>query len=153
METRASKYLKKKQVPFKTVEYKHEEKGAEFASRAIGFALEKTVKTLVADLGTNGYVLALMPGDKHLSMKKLAKACHAKKAAMADSETAQRLTGYWVGGISPFGTTRKLPVVMEKNLLQYDEVAINAGQRGVMLMMNPGDILRASGGISADLIQ
>jgi Cys-tRNA(Pro)/Cys-tRNA(Cys) deacylase len=152
METRASKYLKKKQVPFKTVEYKHEEKGAEFAARAIGFALEKTVKTLVADLGPNGYVLALMPGDKHLSMKKLAKACCAKKASMANTETAQRLTGYWVGGISPFGTRQKLAVVMEKSLFQYDEVAINAGQRGVMLIMNPKDILRASDGIGADLI-
>ena len=153
METRASKYLKKKQIPFKTVEYKHEEKGAEFAARAIGFALEKTVKTLVADLGHDGYVLALMPGDKHLSMKKLAKACHAKKAAMADIDTAQRLTGYWVGGISPFGTQRKLPVVMEKTLLQYEQVAINAGQRGIMMLMKPDDILRASDAVCADLIQ
>jgi len=153
METRASKYLKRKQVPFNTVVYKHEQKGAEFAAHAIGFALEKTVKTLVADLGPNGYVLALMPGDKHLSMKKLAKACCAKKAAMADTDSAQRLTGYWVGGISPFGTHRKLPVVMEKTLLQYDEVAINAGQRGVMLIMKPEDILLASDGICADLIQ
>lgn len=152
METRASKYLKKKQVPFKSVEYQHEEKGVEFASRAIGFALEKTVKTLVADLGPDGYVLALMPGNKHLSMKKLAKACSAKKAAMADTGTAQRLTGYWVGGISPFGTQRKLPVVMEKTLLEYDEVAINAGQRGIMLIMKPEDILRASDGKPADLI-
>ncbi len=151
METRASNYLKKKQVPFKTIEYKHEEKGADFAARAIGFALEKTIKTLVADLGTAGYVLALMPGDKHLSMKKLAKACCAKKAAMADADTAQRLTGYWVGGISPFGTRQKLRVVMEKTLFQYDEVAVNGGQRGIMLIMKPEDILRASEGSSADL--
>jgi Cys-tRNA(Pro)/Cys-tRNA(Cys) deacylase len=152
METRASKYLKKKVIPFKTIEYNHEQKGAEFAAQAIGFALEKTIKTLLADLGSNVYVLALMPGNRHLSMKKIAKACSAKKAAMADKETAQRLTGYWVGGISPFGTIRKLPVVMEKNLLQYDEVAINGGQRGVMLLMNPEDILRACDGSIADLI-
>ena len=86
-------------------------------------------------------------------MKKLAKACGAKRAAMADTDTAQRLTGYWVGGISPFGTTRKLPVVMERTLLQFDKVAINGGQRGVMLIMDPKDIRKASGGKPADLVQ
>lgn len=134
------------------VEYKHEKKGAEFAALAIGFELEKTVKTLVVDLGNNGHALALMPGDKHLSMKKIAKTCMAKKAAMADTETAQRLTGYWVGGISPFGVRQKLPVIMEKSLLHYDQVLINGGQRGVMLLMNPKDILRALDGKPADLV-
>lgn len=152
MKTRAAEFLTKKKIPFEVVEYEHEEKGAEFASKAMGFPLERTIKTLVADLGSDGYALALLPGGTRLSVKKLAKACSAKKAAMADTETAQRLTGYRVGGISPFGTTRKLPAVMEQTLLQYDKVAINGGQRGVMLLMDPKDILKASGGKAADLL-
>lgn len=63
---------------------------------------------------------------------------------MADTATAQRLTGYTVGGISPFGTQRKLPVIMEKRLLKFNAVAINGGKRGVMLIMKPQDIVRAA---------
>lgn len=152
MKTRAAIFLTKRNISFETVEYEHEEKGVEFASKAMGFPLEKTIKTLVTDLGPDGYALALVPGGSRLSVKKLAKACSAKRAAMADTETAQRLTGYRVGGISPFGTARKLPAVMEQSLLRYDKVAVNGGQRGVMLIMNPKDILKASGGKAADLI-
>jgi len=83
-----------------------------------------------------------MPGDKNLSLKKLAKSFGVKRTTMADSATAERLTGYQVGGISPFGTKQKLPVMMETSLLEKDTVAINAGQRGLMLILKPEDILR-----------
>ncbi|OQX27140.1 MAG: hypothetical protein BWK80_06885 [Desulfobacteraceae bacterium IS3] len=141
--TRATKFLSQKGIAFEVIEYEHEEKGAKFASQAIGFPLEQTVKTLVADLGDKKYALALMPGDKQLSLKHLARECGVKKAAMADTATAERLTGYLVGGISPFGTKQKLTVVMEESLLKFDKVAINAGQRGTMLMMRPQDIVTA----------
>jgi len=65
---------------------------------------------------------------------------------MADTTTAERLTGYLVGGISPFGTKMDLPVVMEEGLLKFDKVAINAGKRGVMLIMDPKDIQLAVNG-------
>ena len=81
-----------------------------------------------------------MPGDRQLSMKRLAKACGVKRAAMADARTAERITGYMVGGISPFGTKQKLPVVLEADILTFDKILINAGQRGTMLKMVPADI-------------
>lgn len=142
MSTRAIQYLNKKGINFKVVEYEHHEKGAEFAANAIGFSLERTIKTLVVDLGNKKYSLALIPGDKQLSLKQLAKVCNVKRAAMVDTAAAERLTGYLVGGISPFGTKRKLPAVMEESLLKFDNVAINAGQRGVMLIMTPMDIVK-----------
>jgi Cys-tRNA(Pro)/Cys-tRNA(Cys) deacylase len=151
METRATTFLTRKKIPFKLISYVHKEKGAKFAAQAIGFPLEKTIKTLVADLGNDGYVLALLPGDKHLMGKKLARACCAKKAVMTDADTAERLTGYWVGGISPFGTKKKMPVVLEAGLMDFDNVAINGGQRGLMLIMNPKDIIKATKGAVADL--
>jgi len=141
MSTRAIQYLKQKKVPFEIVKYDHEEKGAEFAARASGYPLERTVKTLVVDLGGGEYLLALMPGDKQLSMKRLARLCGVKRAAMADSPTAERLTGYLVGGISPFGTKQILRVVMEKSILNFETILINAGQRGTMLKIAP-EILR-----------
>jgi len=140
MSTRAIQFLKKNKIPFGIIKYDHEEKGAAFAADATGFPLEATVKTLVVDLGEKQYALVLMPGDRQLSMKRLAKVCGVKRAAMGDTRTAERITGYLVGGISPFGTRQKLPVVMEADILTLDKILINAGQRGTMLMMAPADI-------------
>ena len=143
MPTRAIRYLKQKEIPFEVVTHDHEEKGVEFAARSVGFPVERTIKTLVVDLGPKKYAFVLMPGDKQLDLKHLAHACAVKKAAMVDADTARRLTGYQVGGISPFGSKQRLPVAMEESLLAFDRVLINAGQRGVMLMMSPGDIANA----------
>ena len=143
MSTRAIQYLNKKGINFKVVEYEHDEKGAEFAARAIGFPLERIIKTLVVDLGHKKFCFSLLPGDKQLALKQLAKVCNVKRAAMVDTATAERLTGYLVGGISPFGAKQNLTAVIEKGLLKFDRVAINAGQRRVMLIMAPGDIIKA----------
>lgn len=143
MSTRAIDFLSKRDIPYEAKEYVHKEKGAVFASEAIGFPLERTIKTLVLDLGNKQYAMALMPGDRQLALKRIARACSVKRAAMTDTATAERLTGYSVGGISPFGTTQKLPVVMEKSLMTFDKVAINAGQRGIMLILSPEDIVKA----------
>lgn len=153
MTTRAIQFLKRKKIPFEVLRYKHEEKGAAFASRAIDFPLEKTVKTLVADLGPNKYILVLVPGHRRVSPKRLAKACGAKRTALSDPATAERVTGYKVGGISPFGTRHTLPVVMEATLFDHNKVAINGGQRGIMLVMNPGDILEILDGKTAGIVQ
>lgn len=145
MSTRAIQYLNRKEVSFELVKYEHEEKGAEFAARATGFSRDRTVKTLVVDLGGRNYCLALLPGDRQLDLKQLAHVFAVKRTAMADTVTAERLTGYLVGGISPFGTKQALPSVMEKRIREYAEVLINAGQRGVMLKMAPEDIVKALG--------
>jgi Cys-tRNA(Pro)/Cys-tRNA(Cys) deacylase len=141
MSTRAIKILKKARVPIKVITYVHKEKGAAFAAQAIGFTLERTIKTLIVDLGDRRYVAALLPGNKKLDVKKLARVYRVKLAAMADVPTAERLTGYIVGGISPFGTKRQLDYVMDRSVLDYATIAINAGKRGVMLQMAPQDIL------------
>lgn len=141
MSTRAITYLKQKGIAFEAVTYDHQEKGAEFAARATGFSPEQTIKTLVVELERKKYCLVLMPGNRQLNLKYLAKIFAVKRTAMVDTATAERLTGYLVGGISPFGTKQRLPVVMEKSIQDYDEILINAGQRGVMLKMAPEDIV------------
>jgi Cys-tRNA(Pro)/Cys-tRNA(Cys) deacylase len=153
MATRGIRFLQSRKIRHAVVKYEHEIKGAEFAARAVGFPLERTIKTLVVALDDARFVLALMPGDRQLSMKKVAASCQAKRAAMADAATAQRLTGYLVGGISPFGTQKPLPVIMEQTLQSHPEVLINAGQRGLMVKLTPADIIHALDARVADLAQ
>ena len=142
MSTRAISFLKKRKIPYEVVKYEHREKGAEFAARVTGHPLERTVKTLVLELDTKSYCLALVPGHRELDLKKLATHFGVKRTAMVDIKTAERLTGYLVGGISPFGTKQRFWTIMESSILNNEEVLINAGQRGMMLKMAPDDILR-----------
>lgn len=142
MSTRAILYLRHKKIPFEVVKYEHGEKGAQFAAKATGHPLEQTVKTLVVELDRRHYCLALLPGHVELNLKKLSAVIGAKRCAMVDVKTAERLTGYLVGGISPFGTQQALTIVMDESILTNAQVLINAGQRGVMLKMAPEDIVK-----------
>jgi Cys-tRNA(Pro)/Cys-tRNA(Cys) deacylase len=153
MSTRAIKFLKQKKVLFEVLKYDHAEKGAAFAAQATGVPLERTIKTLIIDTRPKGFHIALMAGDCQLSLKKMAKACAVKRAAMADTETAERLTGYLVGGISPFATRHRLPAIMDASILRHTQVAINAGQRGTMLVMTPTDILEVLAGETFDIAE
>lgn len=146
METQAIEYLRRRGISFEIKEYAHRHRGARFAAEAMGFPLAGTIKTLVVDLDRKGYVLVLMPGNKAVDLKAVAEKFCIKRAAMADSATAERLTGYLVGGISPFQTAKDLPVIMDETLMHLERVAVNGGIRGLMLIMAPQDILRATSG-------
>jgi Cys-tRNA(Pro)/Cys-tRNA(Cys) deacylase len=152
MSTRGIDLLQKKKIPFEVVHYDHQEKGAVYAAQAVGYALSRTVKTLVVTLDQTRQVFVLMPGNGRVSMKKVAAAGQAKRAAMADAETAQRLTGYLVGGISPFGSKRNLPVLMDASLQAQAEIMINAGRRGTMVKLNPIHIIALLKPKLADLV-
>lgn len=142
--TRAVQLLKELGISFVVAEYEHVEKGALFASEAIEMPGEQTIKTLVVEFGTNEYFVVLMPGSKIVPFKKLAKTRGVKKAGMVDPATAERLTGYQVGGISPFGMKQHLRVIIDAGLLAFDKVAINGGRRGLMLVMSPADIQKVT---------
>lgn len=153
MSTRALAFLEQHRIAHEVVKYEHQEKGAQFAAQTVGFPLARTIKTLVVALDNRSHVLALMPGDRQLSLKKMAAAGGARKAAMADTKAAERLTGYLVGGISPFGTKQRLAVVMEAGLQAYPAVMINGGQRGLLIKMAPEDIIRVLKVKIADIAQ
>lgn len=142
--TRAVQFLKKRGIPFEVAEYEHLDKGAVFASQAIGMPVEQAIKTLVVELAGKGTLAVLMPGNKTISFKKLARAEGVRRAGMVAPSRAERLTGYTVGGVSPFGMKQRLRVMMDAELLAFDKVAINGGKRGLMLIMNPMDILKAA---------
>ena len=149
--TRAISFLKSHDVSFETSEYDHNEKGAVFASQAIGVPLEKTIKTLMVEFTPKAHLVVLMPGTKKIPFKKLAQIRGAKRAFMAKEATAERLSGYLVGGISPFAMAKPLPVAMDAGLLAFDRVAVNGGKRGLMVIMNPSDIMRVTGAEPVDL--
>ena len=149
--TRAISFLKSHHISFETSEYDPDEKGAVFASQAIGVPLEKTIKTLMVEFTPKAHLVVLMPGTKKIPFKKLAQIRGAKRAFMANEATAERLSGYLVGGISPFAMTKQLPVAMDAGLLTFDRVAVNGGKRGLMVIMKPSDIMKVTGAEPVDL--
>jgi Cys-tRNA(Pro)/Cys-tRNA(Cys) deacylase len=97
---------------------------------------------LVVETGSKRYALVLVSGERRLDLKRLARALSVKRAQLVDRFTAERLTGYHVGGISPFGLRQGLPAVMDAAIMGWDDILINGGQRGMMLKMSPEDIRR-----------
>jgi Cys-tRNA(Pro)/Cys-tRNA(Cys) deacylase len=150
-ETRGTRYLRQQGVAFELLTYRHDRKGAAFAAEALGIPLTQFAKTLVVAAGEP--VLVLMGGDRELSLRKLARARGVKEAAMADPKDAERLTGYLVGGIGPFGTRRPLPVLADAALQQHERIAVNAGGRGVIVELAREDLLRLTRATVADLAQ
>jgi Cys-tRNA(Pro)/Cys-tRNA(Cys) deacylase len=137
--TNALRVLKQHGVRYEAREYDHKVKGAEFAAEALGWPVAAMIKTLVVALSDGSFCLCLMPGDQELSLKNLAREAGAKAARMASPEEAEKLTGYKVGGISPFGTRKPTPAWLEEGLLQYETVGINGGRRGLIVFLDPRD--------------
>ncbi|MBI5439727.1 MAG: aminoacyl-tRNA deacylase [Deltaproteobacteria bacterium] len=149
--TSAQRFLKERGIRYEAREYDHKIKGAEFAAEALGWGLDAMIKTLVVALSDGSFCLCLMPGHQELSLKALAREAGAKSARMAAPEEAEKLTGYRVGGISPFGTRRPLPAWMEESLLRCDTVGINGGRRGLIVFLPPGQVQEVLGARAARL--
>jgi len=97
----------------------------------------------------NKPVVVIVPSDREVAMKKLAAAFGGKTAQMMPPADAERISGYKVGGISPFGQSRKLPTAIQQQALAHELVYLNGGQRGLQVRLNPGDALRVLSAVSA----
>ena len=142
--TRAIHALRDAGIEFTEHAYDYVDGGGttRFAEQA-GVDEHAVIKTLVmADENANG-LLMLMHGDREVSTKALARALGVKAVQPVDAATAFRLTGYQVGGISPFGTRRPLPVCMEESIAALSRIYINGGRRGLLVNMAPVDLVRA----------
>lgn len=111
------------------------------AAEALGEDPRRVLKTLMAKVDGKP-VCVILPSDREVAMKKLAAAAGGKSAEMMKPADAERLTGYKVGGISPFGQTRRVPVFLEERALAEPLVYINAGQRGLQVRLAPKDAAR-----------
>ena len=152
--TRATQTLQKAGIAFTTVTYEYDPSADRIglqAAEAIGAEPHRVLKTLMAEVDGKP-VCVVVPSDKEVSMKKLAAAFGGKSAQMMKPADAERLTGYHVGGISPFGQKRKVPTAMEEAALAEDSVYINGGQRGLQVNLKPADALKALEAKAAALV-
>ena len=138
--TRALKELSEANIPYRVLTFKAEEKSAEEVTRETGFPLSQVVKTLLVQGASQKYYLALCPGDRQVNLKALAKAVDEKTLDMAPREDVPKITGYYIGGVSPMGTHRPLSVVMEESILSLPEIALSAGQWGCQALLRPSDL-------------
>jgi Cys-tRNA(Pro)/Cys-tRNA(Cys) deacylase len=120
------------------------------AAAALGEPPARVLKTLMAEVDGRA-VCAVVPSDRTVSMKLLAAVAGGKTAKMMAPPTAERLTGYKVGGISPFGQRRRVPTFVEAGALGEPYVFINGGQRGLQIRLDPAALIAASGASAADL--
>ena len=112
------------------------------AAEALGIEPQRMLKTLMAEVDGKP-VCVVVPSDCEVSMKKLAAAFRGKAANMMRPADAERLTGYHVGGISPFAQKKRVPVAIDAAALTETSVYLNGGQRGLQIELNPGDAVRA----------
>ncbi len=135
--------LKKHQVDFIPRSYKYEEHGGtRVSARELGVAEHEVIKTLVMEDEGGSPLLILMHGDKDVSTKALARILGVKSIRPCDPKTAERHTGYRVGGTSPFGTKKSLPIYMEETIPNLPRILINAGTRGLLAEMSPSELVR-----------
>jgi Cys-tRNA(Pro)/Cys-tRNA(Cys) deacylase len=145
--TPATVALQKAGIAFTLHEYDYDpdaERIGMQAAAALGVAPERLLKTLMAKAG-DAPLCVLIASDREVSLKKLAAAANAKDATMLAPAEAERLSGYRVGGISPFGQKRRVPVLVDAPAAAHATVIVNGGRRGLQIELAPGDLVRTLG--------
>ncbi|HKI64993.1 MAG TPA: aminoacyl-tRNA deacylase [Burkholderiales bacterium] len=143
-ETPATQFLRKHGVAYSEHFYDYiEHGGAERGADALGVPGNEVVKTLVMEDERGAPLLMLMHGDHRVSTKNLARQAGRKRLEPCRPEVAQRHSGYQVGGTSPFGTRKAMPVYMERSILELPRIYLNGGRRGFLVCVAPADVVRA----------
>ena len=141
--TGATRLLQAHKVPYTGHLYRHEEHGgARVAARELGVPEHSVVKTLVMEDEDGRPLLVLMHGDLEVSTRQLARQIGCRTVKPCRPGVASRHTGYLVGGTSPFGTRKALPVFVQRTILELPEVYVNGGSRGFLVALAPGELLR-----------
>jgi Cys-tRNA(Pro)/Cys-tRNA(Cys) deacylase len=120
------------------------------AAEALGVEPERVFKTLLTVVD-GGHAVGIVPVTEMLSLKAVAQAVGSKRAEMCDPTVAERLTGYVVGGISPFGQKRSLPTVIDETCVLFDTIFVSGGRRGMDLEVAPGDLVRVLDAVVAPI--
>ena len=142
-DTPATTFLKAHGVAYTGHEYEYvEHGGTRVSSDSLAVPEHHVVKTLVMEDEDGKPLMVLMHGDRKVSTKNLARQAGRKRIEPCRPEVAQRHSGYQVGGTSPFGTKKRLPVYMERSILELDRIYINGGRRGFLVAMAPGELVR-----------
>lgn len=146
-ETQATQLLRKHQVSFEEHPYPYEEHGGTSVSaRELGVPEHDVIKTLVMQDEAAKPLIVLMHGDCKVSTKNLARGIGCKSVEPCKPDVAQRHSGYMIGGTSPFGTKKAMPVYVEQSILDLPRIYINGGRRGFLVSLAPQvlvDLLKA----------
>lgn len=141
--TAAVRLLRAEKVAFSDHLYDYEEKGGTAASsRELGIDEHAVIKTLIMEDEHRTPLVVLMHGDLQVSTRELARVMGVKQVSPCTAETAQKQSGYLVGGTSPFGTRRPMPVYMEESIAGLPKIYINGGKRGYLVGMAPAELVR-----------
>jgi len=141
--TPAIRVLREHEVEYTEHLYDYEEHGGTaHSARQLGVDEHAVVKTLVMDDDIRRPLIVLMHGDREVSTKNLARHLGTKSIAPCKPEVATKHSGYWVGGTSPFGTRKPMPVYMERSILDLERIYVNGGRRGFLVGILPADLVR-----------
>ena len=151
--TDALRLLDARKIPYETVAYQYDadDLSVEHIASDNGLQLERIFKTLVAKGDKYGIAVAVVPGDKTLDFKALAKASGNKKIALIPVKDIQEVTGYIRGGCSPIGMKKDYPVYLDTSALAYDVIYVNAGQRGLLAGLSPQALKQAAAAEVAEI--
>lgn len=150
--TPATAFLAQYGVAFSEHFYEYVEHGGTgVSSTALGVHEHEVVKTLVMETDKGEPLVVLMHGDRKVATKELARVVGAKRVFPCKPEDATRHSGYLVGGCSPFGTRKRMPVYLESSILELARIYINGGRRGYLLGMPPAEIVRTLAPVLVDV--
>jgi Cys-tRNA(Pro) deacylase len=139
--TPAVRLLRERKIEFEPHLYAYEERGGtRHSAESLGVDEHAIVKTLVMETEARKPLVVLMHGDREVSTKNLARAIGTKSVQPCDPATAQKHTGYLVGGTSPMGTRTRLPVYVERTIFELPKIYINGGKRGFLVSIDPQDL-------------
>src|SRR5262245_32158480 len=153
MKTIVARMLDQLKISYELREYQvnEDELDAIAVARKIGMPASATFKTLVARGDKTGVIMACIPGDAELDLKKFAAVTGNKKVELVPVKEIQSLTGYIRGGVSPLGAKKKYPLWLDETALMHDLISVSAGQRGLQMILAPQDLQRAAQATLADL--
>jgi Cys-tRNA(Pro) deacylase len=141
--TPATRLLRERGVPYTEHLYRYEDRGGtRVSARELGVDEHLMVKTLVMEDDRGAPLVVLMHGDREVSLKALARILGVKSVEPCRPEVANRHSGYQVGGTSPFGTRKAMPVYLERSVLELPRIYLNGGSRGFLVGLAPADVVR-----------
>jgi len=152
--TPAINMARKAGVEYRIHEYTHDpdcDSYGEEAAEKLGVSPQQVFKTLVVSLDGKNLAVGIVPVISKLSLKQIARAAGAKKAAMADPAEVERATGYVLGGVSPLGQKKRLKTVIDSSAQAHARIHVSAGRRGLEIELAPGDLARLTGAVFAPL--
>jgi Cys-tRNA(Pro)/Cys-tRNA(Cys) deacylase len=149
--TRGIQVLRDQGIAHEVLVYRFDRKGARLAADALGLDPGEVLKSLIFRADDDSFLFALIAGDGNVSERKLGRAIGRKHVEPAAPHDAERVTGYLTGGISPFGSRRALPVVLDESASRRPTLVINVGARGTLARLATADLIAATRALVADI--